>query len=225
VTTRVVLAEDNFLVREGVSRMLQTSPRLSLVATCPDLPQALAAIDEHQPDVVLTDIRMPPSQSDEGIKVAEYCRARQPRTGVVLLSQYIEPAYVRLLLTHGTEGRGYLLKERVADLDELIAALTGVAAGGSAIDPKVVEALVRSRGHSGGRDLRRLTPRERDVLAAIARGRTNAAIAATLVLSQKAVEKHINSIFSKLGLTGDQSSHPRVRAVLMYLAEEATSAS
>ncbi|MEY9964137.1 DNA-binding NarL/FixJ family response regulator [Streptacidiphilus sp. MAP12-16] len=220
MTIRVVLAEDHYLLRAGIVQLLRTEPDLELVEVCSDLPELLAACDRHRPDAVLTDIRMPPSQNDEGIRAAEYCRRHLPATGVVLLSQYVEPAYVRLLLSQGGEGRGYLLKERVGEIDQLADALRSVATGGSAIDPKVVEALVRRRSGVGGGDLSVLTAREREVLAVMAQGRTNAGVASALVLSQKAVEKHINSIFSKLGLTGTQDGHPRVRAVLRYLAED-----
>ncbi len=216
---RVVLAEDSFLVREGVRRMLNGADGVEVVAACGDLDETIAALDAQLPDVVLADIRMPPSWSDEGVRVATHCRAAHPAMGVVLLSQYVDAGYVKLLLDQGTDGRGYLLKERVADLDQLLEAIRGVAAGGTAIDPKVVEALVRGRSLSDDRGLARLTPREREVLAAIAAGRTNAAIAAELVLTRHAVEKHINSIFAKLGLSGDERIHPRVRAALMYLAE------
>ena len=219
MTVRVVLAEDNFLLREGVRGMLAGSESIEVVGSCGDLDEALAAIDAQVPDVVLTDIRMPPDRRDEGILIAAHCRRRFPSMGVVLLSQYAEASYVRTLLTEGTQGRGYLLKERVADLDDLVAAITAVAAGGSAIDPKVVETLVSGRSLAGDQDLARLTPREREVLAGIAQGRTNAAIAAELFLTQHAVEKHINAIFTKLGLSGDRTNHPRVRATLMYLAE------
>jgi DNA-binding NarL/FixJ family response regulator len=219
MTIRIVLAEDNFLLREGVRRMLESQPELEVVAACRDLDELLAAVDDREPDVVITDIRMPPDRNDEGIQAASYCRQKHPDMGVLLLSQYIEPAYVRVLLGQGTEGRGYLLKERVGELDDLLRAIEQVAAGGSAIDPKVVGALVQGRARAGAGELSRLTPREAEVLAAMAEGQTNAAIAASLFISQKAVEKHINSVFAKLGLSGDQQSHPRVRAVLMYLAE------
>ena len=162
---------------------------------------------------------MPPDHRDEGIVIAAHCRRHHPAMGVVLLSQYAEASYVRTLLTEGTQGRGYLLKERVADLDDLLAAIDDVAAGGSAIDPKVVETLVTGRSLAGDGDIARLTPRERQVLACIAQGRTNAAVAGELFLTQHAVEKHINAIFTKLGLSGDRTNHPRVRATLMYLAE------
>jgi DNA-binding NarL/FixJ family response regulator len=217
VTIRVVLAEDSFLVREGVRRMLDGEPEVEVVASCGDLDELMAAIDVEKPDVVLTDIRMPPTRTDEGIKAAEHCREAYPAMGVVLLSQYVQPAYVKVLLAQGTEGRAYLLKERVAELDDLIVAVREVATGGSVIDSKVVEALVatRSRGDDG---LSALTPREREVLAAMAEGRNNASVAEALVLTQRAVEKHINSIFAKLRLSGDQQGHPRVRAVLLYLS-------
>ena len=216
---RIVLAEDNFLLREGVRRVLESSDQVEVVATCGDLGEALGAIDDHGPDVVLTDIRMPPNRKDEGIQIARHCRAAHSTTGVVLLSQYVEPTYVRVLLDQGTEGRGYLLKEHLADLDDLLVAITSVARGGSVIDPKVVQSLVQARALDDDARMERLSPRERQVLALIAEGRTNAAVAQQLVLSQHAVEKHINSIFSKLNLTGDQELHPRVRATLMYLAE------
>ena len=216
---RIVLAEDNFLLREGVRRVLESSDQVEVVATCGDLGEALGAIDDHGPDVVLTDIRMPPNRKDEGIQIARHCRAAHSTTGVVLLSQYVEPTYVRVLLDQGTEGRGYLLKEHLADLDDLLVAITSVARGGSAIDPKVVQSLVQARALDDDSRMERLSPRERQVLALIAEGRTNTAVAQQLVISQHAVEKHINSIFSKLNLSGDQELHPRVRATLMYLAE------
>lgn len=216
---RVVLAEDNVLVRDGVLHMLDAQADLGVVGVGADFEQALAAVDEHGPDVLLTDIRMPPTRTDEGIRLAEHCRRAHPRTGVLLLSQYVEPSYVKVLLSQGTEGRGYLLKERVASADDLLDALRAVARGDSAIDPKVVESLVLGRTRAGDQALARLSPREREVLAAIAEGRTNAAIANQLFLTPKAVEKHINSIFAKLGLSGDHDNHPRVRATLLYLAE------
>ena len=216
---RVVLAEDNFLLREGIRGMLATVEDVEVVAGCQDLPQTLTAIAELGPDVVLTDIRMPPDRRDEGIKIADHCRRVYPQIGVILLSHYAEPGYVRALLSQGTQRRGYLLKERVSDLDELVRAIDTVAGGGSVIDPKVVETLIDARTLTGDGELGRLTRRERQVLEGIAQGRTNAAIAETLVLTAHAVEKHINSIFTKLGLSGDRVNHPRVRAALLYLAE------
>ena len=222
MTIRLIVADDNFLVREGTCRLLAGADSLEVVGTAADYDETIAAIERTGPDVVLTDIRMPPTRSDEGLRIAEACRSAAPPIGVLLLSQYVEAGYVKALLSGGTEGCGYLLKERVGDIDELVRAIEAVAGGGSAIDPKVVESLVAGRTRGGSRALASLSPREREVLAAIAEGKTNAAIASTLYLSQRAVEKHINSIFAKLGLSGDQHNHPRVRAALMFLAEDAT---
>jgi len=217
VTYRVVIAEDNALLREGMRTLVAAEPGLEVVAACADLDALLAAVATHDPDVVLTDIRMPPTRTDEGVRAAERLRREHPRTAVLLLSQYVDPAYVRSLLRQGTEGRGYLLKERVADVEELASAIRTVAAGGSVVDPKVVEAMVQTRTRRGDEGLGRLSPRELEVLAEMARGRNNAAIAGSLVISQRAVEKHINSLFAKLGVTEGEESHPRVRAVLTYL--------
>jgi len=221
VTLRVVLAEDNALLRAGVVGLLEDVPDVEVVAACADMDGVLAALrdsaPDRVPDVVLTDIRMPPTRTDEGVRLARYCRERYPGMGVLLLSQYVDPSYVRTLLAEGTEGRGYLLKERVSDVDELVEALRTVVSGGSVMDPKVVESLVRSRSRRG-EGISRLTEREREVLEEMARGRNNAAIAADLVITQRAVEKHINSIFSKLGVAAEGEAHPRVRAVLHYLA-------
>ena len=170
--------------------------------------------------MVLTDIRMPPSRTDEGLRIADHCRRRHPAVGVILLSQYVEVSYVRALLARGTDRRGYLLKERVADLSDLLTAIRAVHTGGSAIDPKVVESLVSVRSRAGDSGLSRLSPRELQVLESVAQGRTNAAVAEELVLTRHAVEKHINSIFAKLGLTGDLGVHPRVRAALLYLTQD-----
>jgi DNA-binding NarL/FixJ family response regulator len=219
VTLRVLVAEDNFLVREGMCRILASSDRVQVAAACADYDDTVAALGSTALDVVLTDIRMPPTRTDEGLRIAQLCRRAVPPIGVLLLSQYANAGYVRALLARGSEGCGYLLKERVGDLEELLDAIEAVAAGRSVIDPKVVESLVAGRTRAGSPELASLTSRERDVLAAIAEGRTNAAIAAALYLSQKAVEKHINAIFAKLGLTGDLQHHPRVQAALMFLAE------
>lgn len=216
---RVVLAEDSYLVREGVRMLIETEPALELVATCEDLAGLLAAVEETRPDVVLSDIRMPPSGTDEGIRAAEQLRRTHPETGVVVLSQYVDPQYALTLFQHGSQGRAYLLKERVADLDQLLGAIRAVASGGSVVDPKVVDALVDARAHQERSTLGRLTPREHEVLGEIAQGKNNAAIAGALFLTERAVEKHINAIFSKLGLTEQRDSHRRVRAVLLYLAE------
>jgi DNA-binding NarL/FixJ family response regulator len=220
VAIKVVLAEDSYLVREGVRRLLVTEPDIDLVAVCDDYDSLLSAIGSAEPDVVLTDIRMPPTGTDEGIRAAELLRQARPAAGVVLLSQYADPAYALTFLEHGTEGRAYLLKERVSDLDQLLGAIREVARGGSIIDPKVVEALVTARSRTAQSPLARLTPREREVLALLAEGKSNAAVAEGLVLSERAVEKHINSIFAKLGLPEARDAHRRVKAVLLFLAEQ-----
>jgi DNA-binding NarL/FixJ family response regulator len=217
---KVVLAEDSYLVREGMRRMLEQEPDIELLAVCEDYDSLLSAIASTQPDVVLTDIRMPPTGTDEGIRAAERLRQVRPAAGVVLLSQYADPAYALAFLERGTEGRAYLLKERVADLDQLLAAIRQVAQGGSVIDPKVVEALVAARSRGAPSPLARLTPREREVLSLLAEGRSNAAVAEALVLSERAVEKHINSIFAKLDLPEARDAHRRVKAVLLFLAEQ-----
>ena len=217
---KVVLAEDSYLVREGVRRLLEHEPDIDLVGVCEDYDSLLEAIAGTEPDVLLTDIRMPPTGTDEGVRAAERLRQLRPEAGVVLLSQYADPAYALAFLEGGTEGRAYLLKERVADLDQLLAAIREVARGGSVIDPKVVEALVAARSRSAQSPLARLTPREREVLALLAEGRSNAAVADGLVLSERAVEKHINSIFAKLGLPEARDAHRRVKAVLLFLADQ-----
>jgi DNA-binding NarL/FixJ family response regulator len=219
VPIRVILAEDNYLVREGVRRLLETSPDLELVAVCEDYDSLLAAIAATEPDVVLTDIRMPPTGTDEGIRAAEHLRETRPRAGVVLLSQYDDPAYAVAFLEKGAAGRAYLLKERVSDLEQLLVAIREVARGGSLIDSNVVDALVAGRARAAQSPLAHLTPREREVLALIAEGRSNAAVAEVLFLSERAVEKHINSIFAKLGLPEAHESHRRVKAVLLFLAQ------
>jgi DNA-binding NarL/FixJ family response regulator len=219
VPIRLVLADDHYLVREGVRRLLETEPELEVVAVCDDLDSLLAAVDAEGPDVVLTDIRMPPGSSDEGIQAAERLRETHPEVGVVVLSQYTTPSYALALLEHGSAGRAYLLKERVEDVDQLVAAIRAVADGGSVIDPKVVEALVAESGRSDSSPLNQLTPRELDVLREMAEGKTNAAIAESLVLTERSIEKVIHSIFLKLGLTWEPSVHKRVKAVILYLAE------
>ncbi|MFP5320299.1 MAG: response regulator transcription factor [Acidimicrobiia bacterium] len=219
MATRIVLADDHYLVREGVAALIATEPGLELVATCRDHDETLAAIAEHEPDVLVTDIRMPPTGTDEGVRIAARLRDERPDIGVVVLSQYVEPAYALALLEDGSARRAYLLKERVSDIDDLVAAVQAVATGGSWIDPKVVEALVTVRATPADSPLRHLTPRELEVLAEIATGKNNAAIAESLVLSGRAVEKHINSIFSKLGLSEEPAVHRRVAAVLLFLGD------
>jgi DNA-binding NarL/FixJ family response regulator len=216
---RVVVAEDNYLVREAVTRLLETDPDIEIAAVCEDFDGLLATVEEVQPDVVLTDIRMPPTGTDEGVRAAAKLRLSDPGIGVVVLSQFVEPSYALELLEGGSERRAYLLKERVSDVGQLVRAIHEVAGGGSVIDPKVVEALVDARSRRADSPLQRLTPREHDVLAEMAQGRNNASVAATLGLSERAVEKHINSVFSKLGLSEELDVHRRVKAVLLYLAD------
>jgi DNA-binding NarL/FixJ family response regulator len=218
-TIRVVLAEDNVLLREGVSRLVSANEDFELVGVASDLPQLLDVIKEQDPDVVITDIRMPPTGSDEGIQAAAWLRANRPRVGVVVLSQYTAPGYALALLEHGSAGRAYLLKERVASVDELARAIRTVAQGGSVIDPQVVDELVRSRSQRRASNLSSLTPRESEILAEMAQGKSNSAIASALTVSERAVEKHTNSIFAKLGLSEEKDLNRRVKAVLLYLSD------
>ncbi len=217
---RVVVAEDSMLVREGIAAVLQAQDGVEVVGLCEDHDALMAAVADEAPDVVLTDIRMPPTGTDEGIRAANAIRRDHPGTGVVVLSQYAEPAYAVSLLDEGSEGRAYLLKERLSEPDQLLAAIREVARGGSVVDPRVVDALVAGRTRSERSPLRHLTPRETEVLAEIAQGKNNAAVAQSLVLSERAVEKHINSLFSKLGLGAEPDVHRRVKAVLLYLADQ-----
>jgi DNA-binding NarL/FixJ family response regulator len=216
---RLVLAEDHYLVREGVRRLLETEPELEVAAVCGDLGSLLAAVDAERPDVVVTDIRMPPGEGDEGIQAAERLRETNPQVGVVVLSQYANPTYALALLEGGSARRAYLLKERVEDVGELVAAIRAVADGGSVIDPKVVDALVAESARGEESPLNQLTRRERDVLREMAAGKNNAAIAEALFLTERSVEKVIHSIFLKLGLTWETAVHKRVKAVILYLAE------
>lgn len=217
---RVVLAEDNYLVREGVGKLIDLEDDLEVVAVCADYPSLVKAVDEEVPDVVVTDIRMPPTGTDEGIRAANELRGRYPDMGVVVLSQYSEPAYALQFLESGSKGRAYLLKERISDIGQLASAIREVARGGSVIDPEVVDKLVTARSKGARSPLRALTPREVEVLGEMAQGKNNAAVAASLVLSERAVEKHINSIFFKLGLTEEPDVHRRVKAVLLFLAAQ-----
>jgi DNA-binding NarL/FixJ family response regulator len=186
---------------------------------CGDLDSLLAAVEAERPDVVVTDVRMPPGDDDEGIQAAERLRRTHPEVGVVVLSQYASPSFVLALLEGGSARRAYLLKERVKDLDQLVGAIHAVAEGGSMIDPKVVDALVAENARTEDSPLAQLTPRERDVLREMAEGKNNAAIAKALFLTERSVEKVIHSIFLKLGLTWETAVHKRVKAVILYLAE------
>jgi DNA-binding NarL/FixJ family response regulator len=218
VAIRVVLAEDNYLVREGVRRLLEREPDIELAAACGNLPSLLEAIEAENPDVVLTDIRMPPTDRDEGIQVADRLREHSPETGVVVLSQFADPPYALALLEKGADRRAYLLKDRISDVGQLAGAIREVARGGSVIDTKVVETLVAARSREGS-PLDELTRRERETLAEMAQGKNNAAIADSLFITERSVEKVIHSIFQKLGLTWQPDVHRRVKAVLLYLSE------
>jgi DNA-binding NarL/FixJ family response regulator len=215
---RVVLAEDHFLVREGVRQLLESAPEIEVAAVCGDLDSLLASVESERPDVVVTDIRMPPGNLDEGIRAAEQLRGTHPDVGVVVLSQFVEPSYALALLEAGTARRAYLLKERVDDIDQLVGAIRAVADGGSAIDPKVVETLVTEKARAESSPLNELTAREQDVLREMAEGKNNAAIAQTLFLTERSVEKVIHSIFLKLGIGWEPNVHKRVKAVILYLA-------
>jgi DNA-binding NarL/FixJ family response regulator len=215
---RVVLAEDSFLAREGVTHVLESIDDVELVAACADLDELRATVDEARPDVVLTDIRMPPTNTDEGIRFAGELRHSQPEVGVVVLSQHAEPAYALSLFEDGSSQRAYLLKERVKDRDELERALREVTEGRSLVDPRIVDRLVSARLDDPG--IEKLTPGEREILALIAEGRSNTSIAESLGVSRRAVERHINGIFVKLDLPQDGDVNRRVKATLRYLAGE-----
>ena len=220
VAIRLLLAEDNVLLREGLARLFDQIDHLELVGTCGSLPELLQMVDADPPDVVLTDIRMPPTHTDEGVQAARHLREHHPHVGVVVLSQYSSPAYAHALFEDGSDGRAYLLKDRVADVDEVVFAIEAVARGGSVVDPKIVEELVAARARKPRSPIEQLTTREREILAEIASGKSNVAIANSLFLSERAIEKHSNSIFSKLGLSQEPDVNRRVKAVLLYLAAE-----
>jgi DNA-binding NarL/FixJ family response regulator len=216
--TRLVLAEDHYLLREGMRGLLETNPDLEVAAVCEDLDSLLAAVEAERPDVVVTDIRMPPGNLDEGIRASNWLRREHSDVGVVVLSQYLEPAYALALFEGGTERRSYLLKGRVQEVGQLVAAIRAVAEGGSVVDPKVVEALVAEKTRRDHSPLGDLTQRERDVLREMAEGKNNAAIAEAQRLSERTVEKVIHAIFLKLGLAWETSVHKRVKAVVFYLS-------
>lgn len=216
---RVVLADDSYLVREALKRIMDGVDRVQVVGVASDLDSLREAIRDEPPDAVLTDIRMPPTNTDEGIQIARELRATHPDIGVVVLSQFADPDYVLALLESGAERRAYLLKERIHDAGELVAAIEAVVDGQSAVDPKVVDVLVRANQLSASSRMSELTPRELEVLELLAQGQSNAAIAESLALTKRAVEKHINSIFMKLGLANAEQVSHRVKAALMYLAD------
>jgi len=221
----VVVAEDSYVIREFLTATLSATPEVELVAVCSNGKELETAIEVWDPDVVLTDIRMPPTHGEEGVRIAAQLRETRPHVGVVVLSQYAEPAYALRLLEQGTSGRAYLLKERIRDKEELIRAIEAVAHGGSVIDPIIVDVLIAARTRVAKSRLAQLTPRERELLAEIAAGKSNGAIAQSLVLTKRAVEKHVNSIFSKLDLPETQDVSRRVKATLIFLAEEGLDAS
>jgi DNA-binding NarL/FixJ family response regulator len=221
---RVVLAEDSYVIREFLTATLTTAPGVELLAVCTNGKELQMAIETWKPDVVLTDIRMPPSGAEEGLRIASTLRETHPEIGVVVLSQYAEPAYAIGLLEQGTGGRAYLLKERIREKADLIGAIQAVARGGSVIDPMIVDVLIEARCRAARSQLTQLTPRERELLAEIAAGKSNGAIAESLVLTKRAVEKHVNSIFSKLDLPETQDVSRRVKATLIFLSEEGMTA-
>jgi DNA-binding NarL/FixJ family response regulator len=217
VTLRVVLADDHYLLREGLRALLEDTGEVEVVAAVPDAPELIEAVERLAPDAVLTDIRMPPGHGTEGIEAAHEIRRRHPGVGVVVLSQHADSSYASALLEHGTDGLAYLLKERVGDVEELLRALREVCAGRTALDTRIVDALVARRLKQAPSGIDALSPRERDVMREMARGLSNAGIARALVLSDSAVEKHISSIFAKLGHSEQPETHRRVAAVLAYL--------
>jgi DNA-binding NarL/FixJ family response regulator len=219
MTYRVAVAEDNFLMREGIREVLAEEEDVELVALASDYNALLNAIEREQPKVVLTDIRMPPTQTDEGIRVAAELRDTHPEIGVVVLSQYVDPHYALRLFERGAARRAYLLKDRVGHRLELMDAIREVARGGSRVDPTVVESLVNERTKAERSPLVQLTSREREVLAEVAQGKANSSIAQSLFLTKRGVEKHINSIFSKLDLTDEHNVSRRVTATLMFLGD------
>jgi len=221
MSIRVVLGEDSFLASEGIARVIEQADGIDLVASHRDFDSLTDAIDELEPDVVVTDIRMPPTHTDEGIRLAGELQSAHPETGVVVLSQHSEPVYATSLLQHGTAFRAYLLKEHVADAETLAGVIRIVAEGGSYVDPTVVEALVRSAQVRAQSQLDLLTPRELEILGLIAEGQSNSSIASTLFLTKRAVERHINSIFTKLDLGNPEDISRRVKAALLYLSGDA----
>ena len=216
---RIALADDSYLMREAVSQVLSGLDGIELTAVCSDGDSLLETVDRDPPDVVLTDLRMPPGGDSEGIRVAHRLRDTHPQLGVVVLTQFAEPHHGAALMAHGAEGRAYLLKDRVHAREELRAAIEVVASGGSTIDPRMMELMLSAQGRRHDSPLNDLTPRERDVLSGMAQGKSNAAIAQSLVVTTRAVEKHVGSIFLKLGLPDESVVSRRVSAVLLYLAE------
>ena len=217
---RVVLGEDSYLAREGISRALEATEDVELVASCGDFDELLQAVHRLEPDVVLTDVRMPPSHTNEGIRLANELRRSHPAIGVVILSQHADALYALALFEDGSDGRGYLLKDRVRDQRELSRALLDVAQGGTVVDAKIINELLDMRRRRESTGLETLTEREQEILALVAEGRSNGDIAEELVVTKRAVEGHINSIFSKLELGDPEKVDRRVKAALLYLTEQ-----
>jgi DNA-binding NarL/FixJ family response regulator len=216
---RVAIAEDSYLVREAVRQVLERAPEIEVVAVCEDTEALLEAVDRQVPDVVVSDIWMPPFEGDDGIRVAAQLRETHPWIGVVILSQYADPGLALELFESGSEGRAYLLKERVGDRGELVEAIQAVAERRSVVDAKIIDLLIAERARAAASPLDELTAREREVLAEVAAGKSNAAIAGSLFLTKRAVEKHINAIFMKLNLRESGDTSRRVKATLIYLAD------
>jgi DNA-binding NarL/FixJ family response regulator len=223
VPLRIVVAEDDFLVREGILRVLSTAPDFEVVASCDDYDALVAAVEQQDPDVVLTDIKMPPTSSNEGIRLARQLHATHPKIGVVVVSQYSEPSLIVGLFEEGSDRRAYLLKERIRDRSVVVSTIRSVAAGGSYVDPRIIDVLVYARSGGASAWFDELTPREREVLAEIAQGKSNSAIAEELFLTNRTIESHVNSIFLKLGLGNADDVSKRVKAALIFLAEVNTS--
>ncbi len=217
---RLLLADDSYLIREGVSRLLDGRSELEVVSVAEDLPGLLEAAARLVPDVVVTDVRMPPDHTDEGVRAAAQLREAYPDMGVVVLSQYVDASLAVSLFEQGSAGRAYLLKDRLSDIDELVSAISAVAGGGSAVDSTVVETLVAAQMRAANSPLADLTSREREVLAEMAKGKNNAAIAAAMGIAERSIEKYIHTIFVKLGLAWEADTHRRVKAVVLYLADQ-----
>ncbi len=218
---RVIIADDSFLIREGLQQVLALAPEVQVLRLCVDEPSLLAAVDADPPDVVVTDIRMPPTLTDEGMRIAERLRSTHPKVGVVVLSQHESATFAAALLAKGAAGRGYLLKDRIHDLEHIVSTIVAVAAGECRIDPRLIDELVMQRKPRRPSALDELTPRQREILADVAEGKSNLAIAAQRSLTQRAVEKHVSEIFGRLGLGSDESISRRVHATLLFLAARA----
>jgi DNA-binding NarL/FixJ family response regulator len=216
---RVMIADDSFLIREGLQQVLSLAPQVRVIGLCADAPSLLKAVDADPPDVVITDIRMPPTQTDEGMRIAERLRHSHPQVGVVVLSQHESAQYAGELLAHGASGRGYLLKDRIHDLDHIVSTITAVAEGECRIDARLVDEMVARRNQRQHSPLKDLTPRQREILADVAQGKSNLAIAQDRSLTQRAVEKHVSEIFGRLGLGSDEAISRRVHATLLYLSQ------